>query len=134
MKSAKGFTLIELLIVVGIIGILAAAIIVAITPGERLQEAREATIASHQQAIGMAVHMHVLDEEYASVEDYLDIEANDCSTAGAGTGVVNAACATELGLPQAPATPQGGTYTITEAGDRVTVSCTTGAHCDPVTF
>ncbi len=140
MKNAKGFTLIELLIVVGIIGILAAAIIVAITPGERLQEAREATRNSHKQAIAMAVHMHVLDEEYDSVEDYLDEEANECSTAGEGTGVVNALCATELGLPQAPIVPGGTTasetYTITEDGSRVEVKCTTttGNGCDATTY
>ncbi len=138
MKNAKGFTLIELLIVVGIIGILAAAIIVAITPGERLQEAREATRNSHKQAIAMAVHMHVLDEEYASVKDYLDTGANECSTEGAGTGVVNDACATELGLPQAPIVPgtASETYTITEDGSRVEVKCTTttGNGCDATTY
>ena len=139
MKNAKGFTLIELLIVVGIIGILAAAIIVAITPGERLQEAREATIASHQQAIGMAVHMAVLDEEYADVAALLDTEVNgglaNCDPEVAGSAEVDATCASDLGLPQAPVPPGGTTYTITADGDRVEVDCTgvvTG--CTAVTF
>ncbi len=139
MKSAKGFTLIELLIVVGIIGILAAAIIVAITPGERLQEAREATIASHQQAIGMAVHMHVLDEEYASVATYMAHENADCGTnagnAESTDGVVTGVCVTELGLPQTPVPPGGTTYTITADGDRVEVDCTGNVTgCTAVTF
>ena len=38
----KGFTLIELLIVIGIIGFLAAAILVAVDPVKRIQDARNA--------------------------------------------------------------------------------------------
>ena len=38
-----GFTLIELLIVIAILGILAAAVMIAINPNKRLQEARDAT-------------------------------------------------------------------------------------------
>lgn len=37
----KGFTLIELLIVIAILGILAAAVLVAINPGKRMAEARD---------------------------------------------------------------------------------------------
>ena len=40
MKLNKGFTLIELLIVIAILGILAAAIIVAINPGKRLTQSK----------------------------------------------------------------------------------------------
>ena len=38
----KGFTLIELLIVIAILGILAAAVLVAINPGKRTSQARDA--------------------------------------------------------------------------------------------
>lgn len=38
----RGFTLIELLIVIGIIGFLAAAVLVAVDPVKRIQEARDA--------------------------------------------------------------------------------------------
>ena len=37
----KGFTLIELLVVIAIIGVMMAAVIVAINPTKRLQEARD---------------------------------------------------------------------------------------------
>ena len=38
-----GFTLIELLIVIAILAILAAAVMIAINPNKRMQEARDAT-------------------------------------------------------------------------------------------
>ncbi|GEM_PF-1601428 len=43
----RGFTLIELLIVIGIIAILAAALIVGLSPGERFSQARDATREGH---------------------------------------------------------------------------------------
>ncbi len=45
--SLTGFTLIELLIVVGIIAILAAAVVVVINPGRQFASARDATRESH---------------------------------------------------------------------------------------
>lgn len=42
LPKAKGFTLIELLIVIAILGILAAAVLVAINPAKRLRQARDA--------------------------------------------------------------------------------------------
>ena len=42
LKTSSGFTLIELLVVIAIISVLASAIIVAITPAERIREARDA--------------------------------------------------------------------------------------------
>lgn len=41
-KTFKGFTLIELLIVIAIMGILAAAVLVAINPGKRTKQANDA--------------------------------------------------------------------------------------------
>lgn len=41
-KKLRGFTLIELLIVIAILGILAAAVLVAINPAKRTKQARDA--------------------------------------------------------------------------------------------
>jgi len=56
MKNNKsGFTLIELLIVIGIIAILAAAIIIAINPGQQFAQARDATRQGHINSLNQAI-------------------------------------------------------------------------------
>ena len=64
MKSfnEKGFTLIELLIVIGIIAILAAAVIVAINPGQQFAQARNASRQSHLSSISTAIYSHYVTE------------------------------------------------------------------------
>ena len=51
-KSSKGFTLIELLIVIAIIGILAAALLVALNPGQRIASARNSRVRSDLVNLG----------------------------------------------------------------------------------
>ncbi len=61
IKKEDGFTLIELLLVIGIIAVLAAAIIVAIAPGEQISEARSATEASQASSIATSMWACSLD-------------------------------------------------------------------------
>src|ERR1051325_11024395 len=51
LQAEKGFTLIELLIVIGIIGFLAAAVLVAVDPVKRIQDARDARRFSEANAL-----------------------------------------------------------------------------------
>ncbi len=59
----KGFTLIELLIVIGIIAILAAAVIIAINPGQQFKQARNATRWSHINSIVNATYSYLISEQ-----------------------------------------------------------------------
>jgi prepilin-type N-terminal cleavage/methylation domain-containing protein len=61
-KNQKGFTLIELLIVIGIIAILAAAVIIAINPGQQFQQARNATRWSHINSVVNSVYSYMISE------------------------------------------------------------------------
>src|SRR3989344_833643 len=56
-----GFTLIELLLVIGIIGILAAIVIIAINPSAQLQDAKDAKRRSDLRAIADAVYQYLID-------------------------------------------------------------------------
>lgn len=63
MKEAKkGFTLIELLIIIGIIGFLAAAILVAVDPVGRIQDSRDAKRWSEVNAILNAILTKQVDD------------------------------------------------------------------------
>jgi len=57
----KGFTLIELLIVIGIIGILAAIILVAVDPAKRLKQSRNARRFAETNAILNAILNYSVD-------------------------------------------------------------------------
>ena len=85
MTNKKGFTLIELLIVIGIIAILAAAVIIAINPGRQFEQARNATRWSHMNSIVNAVYSYTISEGgtfptcISGSEDSF-VHAAECST------------------------------------------------------
>jgi len=62
LKQNKGFTLIELLIIIGIIGFLAAAILVAVDPVRRIQEARDSKRWAEVNALLNAILTKQVDE------------------------------------------------------------------------
>lgn len=61
LKSGKGFTLIELLIIIGIIGILAAIILVAVDPAKRLKQSRNARRFAEANSILNAILNYTVD-------------------------------------------------------------------------
>ena len=63
MRKDKGFTLIELLIVIGIIAILAAAVIIAINPGRQFEQARNASRWSHLNSIVNVIYAETVDQD-----------------------------------------------------------------------
>ncbi len=56
MKKNQGFTLIELLVVIGIIGILAAIVLVAVNPGRQFAQARDTQRRSDLYALTNAIY------------------------------------------------------------------------------
>jgi len=60
-KREEGFTLIELLVVIGIIGILAAIVLVAVNPGRQFAQARNTTRKSDIIGITTAIYAFAAD-------------------------------------------------------------------------
>lgn len=61
-KKEKGFTLLELLIVIGIIAILAAAVVIAINPARHFQQARNSQRWNDINTLSSAVYSYLVDK------------------------------------------------------------------------
>ncbi len=104
ISKNKGFTLIELLIVIGIIAVLAAAVIIAINPGHQFVQARNAARNSHIDSIKKAV-----------VSYQIYNQGNNPSCIPDYPGVVNISSCPELDedfISDTPVDPQGENYMI----------------------
>ncbi|MCL5411279.1 MAG: type II secretion system GspH family protein [Patescibacteria group bacterium] len=76
MKSQKGFTLIELLVVIAIVGVLAGAVLVAINPTERINEANDANKKSKLGQVAQAVESCYTNNNasYANCDTIAELE------------------------------------------------------------
>lgn len=86
MNHKKGFTLIELLIVIGILGILAAAVVIVLNPGELLAQARDSTRIADLDTVRGAVSLYLSDVTSPT------LTAGPLSTASSTCGFGAGAC------------------------------------------
>lgn len=96
----KGFTLIELLIVIGIIGILAAIVLVAVDPAKRLKQARNARRYAEVNSILNAILNYTVDNR-GTLPSAISAatETGSVLVIGSGTNTtlaLNAACPSAL--------------------------------------
>jgi prepilin-type N-terminal cleavage/methylation domain-containing protein len=105
MKS-RGFTLIELLIVIGIIGILAAAILVAVDPAKRFAQSRDARRSAEVYSILNAILNYTADhvgalpaaiDNDSSTAQILGEANSGCNVGCSPAGTTTVACA-DLGV------------------------------------
>mgnify|MGYP001588611184 CR=1 FL=1 len=122
-NAKRGFTLIELLIVIAILGILAAAVLVAVNPAKRQNQAKDANIKADIASIATALQAYY-------------------TSPGAGTYPVDTATlVTNQDLKQLPAHPNGSAYTYVKtpgaclgtAASPCTDVALSGSLYDPVT-
>ena len=98
-RTSKGFTLIELLVVITIIITLSVTVFVALNPGQRLKDARDARRTADADSILTAIHQAIVDNKgsapsaLTATETQIGTSATGCAVATGGCSVTAAACA-----------------------------------------
>ncbi|MFZ6035552.1 MAG: type II secretion system protein [Patescibacteria group bacterium] len=110
-QTKKGFTLLELLVVIGIIGILAAIVIIAINPGRQFAQARNAQRWNDVNAILNAVHQYAVDNN-GEVPAAITAVATNVGSGGGNIDICGQLVGTEgTYLTEIPADPTTGSFT-----------------------
>jgi prepilin-type N-terminal cleavage/methylation domain-containing protein len=124
----RGFTLIELLIVIGIIGIIAAAVLVAVDPAKRFAQSRDARRSAEVYSILNAVLNYAADHVGAlpsaidgdsSTAQILGTAASGCNVGCSPAGTTTVACADLHGdlvdtyIAKMPIDPRGTNGSVT---------------------
>ncbi len=80
-KISKGFTLIELVIVIGVLAILAAAVVLVLNPGQLLAQARDSQRLSDLNSVKSAIALYLATNSSPVV-----VPGPTCTATGCGTG------------------------------------------------
>ena len=116
--SSKGFTLIELLVVIAILGVLAAALLIILNPGQRVASARNARVKADIANVGTAAGIFYTDSGTRA----------GCTVTYPGSfGFVAPGCTVALTFMASALDPVGVPYDV-----EANAACTAAAPCSAV--
>ena len=113
-KSGAGFTLIEILVVIGIIAVLAAAVIIAINPARQFAQARDTQRVSNVNAILNAIGQRIADNKGVFEGTLNGITCPTLPTTATAIGTTLDTCLVPTYLTVVPVDPKPtlGGYTV----------------------